>query len=594
MGPGTILGDRYAVRRRLAQAPGRTRWSAHDTTLEREVTITVFAADHPYADAALDAARRAAGVEDSRLVRVFDVGSQDDFCYIVEESLSGAQTVAALLSQGGLPAEEVRRIAGESATGLETGRSRGLHHLRLTPHEVLRAPDGSIKISGLAVAAALDGVEESDPTAASRTDAVALVALSYAALTSRWPFPGGLDGIESAPRLATGVPAPSEIAIGVPGDLDALCRLTLNEDAGPLTPGDLATQIAPWPADQVGADQGSDQTIELQLPTFGAPSAAHQPGASAADETALLPTPVQDGATSAETEADAGSRGAATLGGTLAAAGAVSSKVGSFARAAAGKAAQRVSSTGEDEPHETINLPEVFGGRSEPVEPPLPMMHTGTEAPTRDQSKLALVIVAGFVVVALLLAYCGVASLGAGGLPDVLSTPKRTVTVTASPKPAGSGGGAATTAPSPGAPISVAAAAGFDPQGDGAENDDQAKLAVDGNPDTVWTSEGYNSAEFGGLKKGVGLVLDLGKAQTVHQARLTLPGGPADLTLYATDSLKLDAGTPQIGSVHDASGEVTVKATQDLKPARYVIVWFTKLPSDGGRFRASVGEVRLS
>lgn len=36
-----------------------------------------------------------------------------------------------------------------------------------------------------------------------------------------------------------------------PRDLDAPCRLTLNEDQGPTNPGDYARQVAPWPSRQV-------------------------------------------------------------------------------------------------------------------------------------------------------------------------------------------------------------------------------------------------------------------------------------------------------------------------------------------------------
>ena len=147
VGPSTVLGGRYAVQRRLAQQPRAERWSAHDLTLERDVVVVVFAADDPNADAALDAARRAAGVDHDRLVRILDVGRSEGVAYFVEEALREAHTLAHLLEQGGLPAEEARRIAGETATGLEAARGRGLHHLRLTPSSILRAGDGAIKVS---------------------------------------------------------------------------------------------------------------------------------------------------------------------------------------------------------------------------------------------------------------------------------------------------------------------------------------------------------------------------------------------------------------------------------------------------------------
>ena len=122
-----------------------------------------FAANDPNADATLDAARRAAGVDHDRLVRILDVGRSDEIAFFVEEALYEAHTLTHLLEQGGLPSEEARRIAGETATGLEAARGRGLHHLQLTPAYVLRTGDGSVKVSGLATAAALAGWTTSAP-----------------------------------------------------------------------------------------------------------------------------------------------------------------------------------------------------------------------------------------------------------------------------------------------------------------------------------------------------------------------------------------------------------------------------------------------
>ncbi len=266
VGPGTSLGGRYALRSRLSHRSDLEHWSAHDTTLERDVAVTVFDSRHPHAAAVLDAARRAAGVEDPRLVRILDVGTQAGASWIVEESLADAESLATLLQQGPLPAEEARRIAGEAASALEKARQRGLHHLRLTPHAVLRTPDGTVKVSGTAIAASMDGLEEPDDVAATRADTVGLVALAYAALTSRWPLAALVHGVDPAPRVVGGVAAPSEIAAGVPSDLDALCRLTLNDDNGPLTPGDFAMQIAPWPSATV---RRSGDEATLMLDTAG-------------------------------------------------------------------------------------------------------------------------------------------------------------------------------------------------------------------------------------------------------------------------------------------------------------------------------------
>src|SRR6476661_7860806 len=214
VGPGSLLGGRYLVQRRVAQHSRYERWVAADQTLDREVVLLCFDADGPVASPALDAARRAAGVDEPRLVRVLDVGRDDATAFVVEESLNGARSVTSVLTDGGLPAEEARRIVGEAASALERARARGLHHGVLTPRSVFRLADGSVKVRGLATEAAL---------------------------------------VEAAPRVIGGVAAPSEIAAGVPPDLDFVARHTLSEDGGPQTPGELVEQIGPWSPTPVGA-----------------------------------------------------------------------------------------------------------------------------------------------------------------------------------------------------------------------------------------------------------------------------------------------------------------------------------------------------
>ena len=192
----------------------------------------------------------AAGLDIPGCVRILDIGQEGPAAWVVEEALADAKSVVDLVRNGGLPGDEVRRIVGEAATSLDAAAARGLHHLRITPEEVFRTPEGDIKVRGLATEAALHGAEE-DSVSADRTDAVCLVALTYAALTGLWPLRDLPSALPPAPRLVHGVPAPSEIAAGVPRDLDTLCRLTLDGTGGPTSPGDYARQIVPWSSRQI-------------------------------------------------------------------------------------------------------------------------------------------------------------------------------------------------------------------------------------------------------------------------------------------------------------------------------------------------------
>ncbi|MEO6145382.1 MAG: protein kinase family protein [Dermatophilaceae bacterium] len=606
VGPGTILGGRYSLRGRLSQSRDLERWSAHDTTLERAITLTIVDADHPNRAGILDAARRAAGVEDTRLVRILDVGTQDGNSYFVEEALVGAESLASILARGALPSEEARRIVGEVASALETARQRGLHHLRLTPHRVLRAHDGSIKVTGVAVAVAIEGPDrEPDPAAASRQDAVSVVAVAYAALTSRWPLDERVPGIEPAPRVVGGVAAPSEIAAGVPGDLDALCRMTLNEDTGPLTPGDFASQIAPWSRERVHRVT-VEQTVVLDLAdpgndviTYKVPAHVVTSADRSSDATLPADSPEPEAGHRAQEETIAAAAAATkavdnAVAEAGAVVGAVVGRVGSFARAAADKAAAVATAlTDTDLDDERMSLREALSTHSQNAEPPVPMLPAwSTQPPSRDQSKVVVIIVATFVALSLLVGYCGFRGIGEGVNAPV-SAPKPTVKATAPP--------AATTPTTPtqatataGQPLAILSATGFDPEGDGQEKNTQAPRVYDGNLATAWTSEGYGSADFGGLgKKGLGVRLDLGQPTSVNQVTIDLGNGPVDVTVYAATADSLEGATV-IGSAKGATGQVQLKATEAMPQTQYVIVWFTKLAPDGGRFRASISEIALS
>jgi eukaryotic-like serine/threonine-protein kinase len=606
-GPGTLLGGRYALRRRLSQGRDVEDWSAHDTTLEREVALTIVDSVHPNRAGVLDAARRAAGVEDTRLVRILDVGTQDGNSFIVQEAMSGSETLAAILLQGPLPAEEARRIAGETASGLEAAGQRGLHHLRLTPHCVMIAPDGAIRVIGVAVAAAIDGPDarEPDPATASRRDALGVVALTYAALTGRWPLDEQVYGVEPAPRVVNGVVAPSEIATGVPDDLDALCRMTLNEGTGPLTPGDFASQIAPWSREPVHRD-GVEPTVVMPLPSWGDVTDGAGVSAGGAEPTVAIYThdiPTQDPSTrSAEVgppdgpapvaEPTVGDKAAAAgaaatqavetaFASASAAAGVVGGRLSSFARSAADKGTRDNAGLGR----ERMGLTDGFTRQLDDVGPPLPLLPASTaQPPSRGQTKIVVLVMTTFVALSLFLGYCGLRGL-------IKSTPGGAATVGVAPVTVPSKPGP--NQPAGGKPITILSATGFDPQGDQTENNALAPRVLDGNPATAWTTEQYTTAQFGNLKSGVGLLLNLGQPSSVHQVTVDLGVGPVDVTVYAATSPSL-SGATVIGSANSASGRIQLNAAAAMAPARYVIVWFTKLAPHGGQFDASISEIALT
>ena len=156
-------------------------------------------------------------------------------------------------------------------------------------------------------------------------------------------------------------------------------------------------------------------------------------------------------------------------------------------------------------------------------------------------------------------------------------------------------GGASTEDDAPAGPsTSIQGADIFDPEGDGQpENDGDVPLTYDGDPATTWSTVTYRgSAAFGNLKSGLGIVYDLGSAQSLAGVTVTTPRPGATVEIRTADSPAgdLDGFDPA------ASG--TLEESTDLRfdepvEARYVLLWITGLVEDGDGFRGEIGEVTV-
>ena len=146
--------------------------------------------------------------------------------------------------------------------------------------------------------------------------------------------------------------------------------------------------------------------------------------------------------------------------------------------------------------------------------------------------------------------------------------------------------------------LPVQRATDFDPQGeDGRENREQARLAIDGVATTGWQTSTYlGLATLGGVKDGVGLVLDLGGLREVDSLRLRLAGEPTSLVVYAAsdDVTRTPRSRRDLEPVATVDG-VGTDASIALRSGivtRYLVVWLTSLPEvETGVFRGEIRDV---
>ena len=134
----------------------------------------------------------------------------------------------------------------------------------------------------------------------------------------------------------------------------------------------------------------------------------------------------------------------------------------------------------------------------------------------------------------------------------------------------------------------------FDPQGDPpSENPDDVSNAVDGDPDTSWSTSTYQQ-QFGpaGLKTGVGLLLDLGDTLEVQAVQVDLAGTGTEFSLFLTDERPTGVEGLTAAEVEELP-EGTVGLIGDLS-GRYLVVWLTALSgTDDGRFRGEVVDIEV-
>ena len=590
---GDVLADRYRLVDLLSESGGGRFWRAHDRILERHVALHVIAADDPRAELLLDAARRSATVLDPRILRVLDAERTSECCFVVNEWGSGTSLDIMLASNGPLSPRRGAWMVSEVADSIAAAHAHGVAHGLLSPENVLLDNAGSVRLIGFCVDAALHGMPPGDP----QHDVVDLAGLLHAALTGRW---AGVSpsGVPRAPEKHGRVLRARQVRAGVPSGLDDLCDELLNPRGQKARDVGSARGIQSFLADFVGDPTGlgpaiaagnpeKNETVVLPAvpeilarphPDDWVPPEPEEPDPDP-DPEPEVEVPTQAGLPIFDDENDEVS--------WLRARDepapppppfeepperplfAEEARKPRYARPDDGPVVARgdeywpfdhVRSTGS-------GLPAVDE-----------LTDTHEQVPGRNWLRLAMLVA---VVLVLLVAVAIAVNLGRGKTPLGAEPDDDEPTISSSPT---------VTAPqaSP-TPFTDLQAADLDPQGDSEENPNDVAGAVDGDQNTAWTTLTYKQQLGpGGLKRGVGLVVDLGQSRAVRRVDLSLVGQPTVLSLYLSDDVP--ANPEQLTPVAEVQAD-SAAASVDLDEApsgRYLTIWFTSLPGVLGGYKGGI------
>jgi hypothetical protein len=608
-----VLADRYRLTDLLTESRGGRFWRAFDSVLQRDVAVHIIGCDDDRAPLLREAARKSATVVDRRMLRVLDIDEASERCFVVNEWGSGTSLDILLADGGPLSPTVSAFIVAEVADTLALAHDAHVAHGRLVPENVLIDTDGAVRLIGFAVDAALHGL----PTGRVSTDIADLVGLLYAAMTGKW---AGVSRstVPSAPSTHGHVLRPRQVRAGIPRPLDSLCEYVLNHGGDTeVTAATLADTLREF----LGASAAGAESWLARI--------EH---ARRGDGAVVLPPladpPVKDALRGREGDADDTADEIADDADDAVETGPADERVEEGLPTEAGMPIFHEDTDDvtwlrhhsekpppppafEPPPERPLFAPDPEDGQ--PVRRPraAPVGHaaggggywpwdntgagttTGSgvlpayvddeddrRPPGTNMLRLAGIIAACLLVlVAVVIAF----NLGRGKTP--LGTTKQEASHTPS--------SAATTPTSTATPITGVTARDFDPQGtDGGENPEEVPRALDGNPATFWSTSTYDQ-QFGpgGLKTGVGLVLDLHASHAVSEIDLTTLGSPTSVSIFvlATDPQNLRGVQPD-GTTQIAGTKGTVSFDQPVT-GRYVVVWLTRIPAVPGGFRGEVAGV---
>jgi serine/threonine protein kinase len=552
--PGTRLAGRYRLVDQTSTGTGWTFWKATDETLARSVTVLTFAPGFPRIAEAITAARAASRLGDPRFSQVFDVEDADEHAYVVLEWVVG-ESLLDMLADGPLDSPRAVSLLSEAAQAIAAAHALGLAHLRLNPACLHWTRGSGVKITGLGIDAVLAGLTPTtagdgagdgpgDEHSPEVTDARDLGRLLYAALTGYWPGPHDPAGsAEAGPAEAgpAGAAEPDD-AQGPAGP--AGLPLAPEVDGVPRTPRQVSAAV---PAN---IDALTCQAM-FQQPSHHGPALSTP--AMLADALADVATPDPLPALAAPTT--------------------------SF----------RAPADGGYRP----NVPTSPYPGGDPVPRPrdgAPYRRPPRRPAADRASPMAAILSA---VIVLVLAVAGVVgwALDHQGSPATGAPPTHGASSSSSSAPSAAASVVLT-------PVS---ANSFDALGNDGGNEDgpQAKYAIDNDPSTFWHTDYYLTyPALGNLKKGTGLILDMGKQ--VRLSQVVVQFGASCCTDVEIEIGNNNTPVPstlstftEVASSTSAHGSTTFNVSSNTT-GRYVLIWIIRLPpltGSPGEYEAQIYNV---
>lgn len=244
----------------------------HDLLLGRDVAIKTprpqFASDESFRARFEREARAAASLSHPNIIDVYDVGEDEGTPFIVMELVRGQALKAIIASEAPFHPDDVAELMEQVAAALDYAHARGYVHRDIKPGNILVDEHGRARVVDFGIA---KGLADTDLTAAGEglgtaaylspeqaaglmvtpaSDVYAAGVVAFEMLTGTLPFDAETSVGLAMRHIHDPAPAPSAVAPGIPGAVDAVVLRALDKDPTRRWPsaGALARALRTWRA----------------------------------------------------------------------------------------------------------------------------------------------------------------------------------------------------------------------------------------------------------------------------------------------------------------------------------------------------------